>query len=105
MWPYHVGVGAGEGADDDQGQTAGVEGVAGWDNGREGAEDGLGGVKGLGRVTEEVLACGENEVIGDKGLEEMLACWLYQFRDNVTHLLVNHALAQKLGQVIHQGRT
>ena len=69
MQSREVGGCAAEGADDDEGETAGVDGVAGCGGCGEGFDDGLGGVEVGGfRRCEQVFSCGEDAVVGDEDL-------------------------------------
>lgn len=70
MRAQEEGVAAGEGAEDDEGEAARVDGVAGGDGRGEGGDEGFRAfvrVRGAGG-REEVLARGEDGVVGDEGV-------------------------------------
>ena len=99
MGGYEVVVRAADGADDDEGEAAGVDGVSGCGGRGEGFDDGFAGVEVRGSLRrEQVFACGEDAVVGDEGLSiHPLAGLVYHRKHRATYTFAANAVADDVG--------
>ena len=99
MRGHEVVVRAAEGADDDEGETAGVDGISGCGCRGEGFDDGFAGV-GVWRSLrcQQVFSCGEDAVVGDEGLSIYALAGLVCCRKHrATYAFAANAVADDVG--------
>ena len=90
---------AAEGADDDEGEAAGVDGVSGCGGRGEGFDDGFAGVEVGGFLRcQQVFPCGEDTVVGDEGLLIHALAGLVCYRKHrATYTFAANAVADDVG--------